>query len=175
MLLAIAFGIGGAVAASRPLPPLFGNSENMYFGVAKQPTVEKQYRSALLLSDGRNRTVWEAVPHFYPPDESLLNRDYAGKAWLQLARLQAKNSEERGLARETLGRIVNDNSMDDLVKALAWLEMAAIATQSDDDKQLQECLNKARSICSRLSSKEDQRIVDDNVPDEIQGLWNSAD
>jgi eukaryotic-like serine/threonine-protein kinase len=171
-VMLLTFALGATAALQRPRPSLFGNSQNMFFGVPKQETVEKQYLYALLSPESRNPYLWEAVPHFFPPEASVRNRNYAGKAWLQIARQQMQHSEDTGRARDTLMRICNYQGMDDLVKGIAWLELAALARSADDNRQLEECLNKASEIRERLKSADDRRLLDENVPERLRESWN---
>ncbi len=74
MLLMVVAAAGGgvAIAALRPRPTMFGNSQNMHFGVPKLENVEAQYLNALFNAKPRNRYLWEAVPYFFPPKPTRL-------------------------------------------------------------------------------------------------------
>ncbi|MEO1528461.1 MAG: serine/threonine-protein kinase [Planctomycetota bacterium] len=51
--------------------------------VPKQETVEEQFYDAL---SSNYEAAWRAVPAYFPPEENAVNRTYASKAMLQLAR-----------------------------------------------------------------------------------------
>jgi len=170
----VAATIGAIAARSRPQASLFGNSENMYFGVAKQETVEQQYLFALLSQTPQNRYLWEAVPHFFPP-ESPKNRLYTGKAWLQIARQLQKmdEPEEQAEAERVLKRIIDTNEMDDLVKALAWLELAAIAKDRGEQDQVRTAVDQAAAIRNNRLSDADDEIFLRSVPESLRQLFSS--
>lgn len=158
--------MGGLYAQSRPRPSLFGNSANMHYGVPRQESVEQQYLYALLNHTPRNRYLWEAVPHFFPPDASNKNRLYAGKAWLQLARqLMKQGDEEKNDAEKLLRQIIAFPEMDDLVKALAWVELAVIAQDRGDDQQVSADISQAASLLETRLSGIDAQIFIENVPE----------
>jgi serine/threonine-protein kinase len=169
----MAGAMGALYAQSYPRQTLFGNSENMYLGVPKQPTVEQQYSYALLSQNARNRFLWDAVPHFFPPEASAKNRLYAGKAWLQIARqLRQQDSEkDRNDAKELLQRIIGFNEMEDLVKALAWLELAALWQDVGNEEQFTEAINQATAIDNRLYPADDEIFLQ-NVPESLQDMFN---
>ncbi len=76
----LSLSLGGLYAQWKPRSTLFGNSQNMYYGVPRQESVRLQYLNALLNAKPRNRYLWEAVPYFFPSKENNTNRLYAGKA-----------------------------------------------------------------------------------------------
>ncbi|MGN6543828.1 MAG: serine/threonine-protein kinase [Aureliella sp.] len=168
----IAGAVGGLYAQAHPRPSLFGNSQNMFFGVARQPSVEDQYRLALLSQNYRNRYLWEAVPHFFPPEASASNRLYAGKAWLQIARQlrQQDDEKDRNAAIALLQQIINFNEMDGLVKALAWLELAALWQDAGDEAQFKLAIEQATSSRDRLGA-DDRETFLQNVPDSLKDMF----
>lgn len=148
--------LGGMVAQWRPHSTLFGNSENMYYGVPKQSTVRQQYLNALLNAKPRNRYLWEAVPYFFPAQENNTNRLYAGKAWLQLARqlrLQLEFGEAEDLLRK---KIIENNEMDPLLKALAWVELADIVEESGEKAKVDDALSRAAELRPSPKSQDDE-------------------
>ena len=165
-LALIAAIVGGLVAQTRPRQTLFGNSENMHFGVAKQESVEQQYLFALLNHTPRNRYLWDAVTYFYPPQASNKNRLYAGKAWLQAARqlMKAEDENEKVEAEKLLRQIIDFPEMDDLVKALAWLELAVIAQDRGDESQVEANINMAATLREKGVFGADDEIFLQNVP-----------
>ena len=167
--------MGGLYAQSRERPSLFGDSKNMYFGVAKQETVEDQYLAALLNHTPRNRYLWDAVPYFFPPSESNKNRLYAGKAWLQAARQLMKQEDERekSEAETLLRRIIDFPEMDNLVKALAWLELAVIAKDRDDEDEVSADISEAAKLRENSLSGIDDDIFRQNVPKEFENQFSS--
>lgn len=158
MLALLALSLGGLVAQWRPRSTLFGNSENMYYGVPKQESVRLQYINALLNAKPRNRYLWEAVPYFFPFQENNTNRLYAGKAWLQLARqLRQQGDKEIGEAEEILRKkIIDNNEMDDLLKALAWVEVAYIAAERDEENKVGDALSRAAKLRPDQNSEDDE-------------------
>lgn len=166
--------LGAVVAQSRERPSLFGNSQNMYFGVAKQDSVEHQYLFALFNQTPRNRYLWEAVPYFYPPGESNKNRLYAGKAWLQAARqlMKLDDDDERLQAEKLLRQIIDFPEMDNLVKALAWVELAVIAQDRGDEDQVSYDINQATTLRETSLSGIDDDIFLQSVPDRFQGIFS---
>ncbi len=168
---------GGLYARWRPHSTLFGNSENMYYGVPRQETVRLQYINALLNAKPRNRYLWEAVPYFFPSAENNTNRLYAGKAWLQLARQlrQVGGEKEIAEAEEILRKnIIDDNEMDNLLKALAWAEIAVIADDRNDKHKVDDALSRAAEARARLQSQDDQIFLD-SLPKELSDQFDEAE
>ena len=174
ILLGLMAGVMGALyAQSRPQSSLFGNSQNMYRGVARQATVEQQYAYALLSQNPHNRFLWEAVPHFYPPEESGRNCLYAGKAWLQIARhlRQQDDEENRNQAVALLQQIVNFNGMENLVKALAAAELVALWQDAGNEGEFIAALNQANAFAGRLNPS-DYKTFHDNVPESVKDMFS---
>lgn len=152
----LSLGVGAIFAQWRPHSTLFGNSENMYYGVPKQSTVRQQYLNALLNAKPRNRYLWEAVPYFFPTQENNTNRLYAGKAWLQLARqlrLQLEFDEAEEILRK---KIIENNEMDPLLKALAWVELADIVEESGEKNKVDDALSRAAELRPSRNSADDE-------------------
>ena len=139
---------GGVVAQWRPRSSLFGNSENMYYGIPRQENVRLQYLNALLNAKPRNRYLWEAVPYFFPLEANNTNRLYAGKAWLQLARqLRRQGDREISEAEDILRKkIIDNNEMDNLLKALAWVEIADILSERGEENSVDDALSRAAEL-----------------------------
>ncbi len=168
-------GIGAVIAQTRPRPSLFGDSKNMYVTVPKQSDVQQQYLYALFNQTPRNKYLWEAVPYFFPPSENAKNRLYAGKAWLQLARLLGQQKEkERNEAERLLKQIIEMPDMEELLKALAWMEVAVLAADRDDEQHANEALQQAASIRSKPLSTEDDMIFLDNVPPRFRQMFSQG-
>ena len=174
LLAALALAGGSVVAQMRPRPTMFGNSQNMHFGVPKQENVEAQYLNALFNAKPRNRYLWEAVPYFFPPQANKTNRLYAGKAWLQLARqLRQQSDKEKSEAEDILRRdIVENEDMDDLVKSLAWLELAVIARERGDESKVDEALNKAEGLRPPQGTPDDVIFLS-SVPERFREQFSS--
>lgn len=168
MVSLLAAFAGVMVAQARPRTSMFGDSKNMYFGIARQATVQQQYAFALLNQNPRNRYLWDAVPHFFPPETSNTNRLYAGKAWLQVARQLRKsdNDEDHEAGKQTLRKIISDSEMPAVVKAIAWLELAVFAN-GKDVVQLEEAISRAVRIRNELSAGDDA-ILMQNVPESLR-------
>ncbi len=172
----MSFSVGGLVAQWRPRSTLFGNSENMYYGVPKQGSVQLQYLNALMNAKPRNRYLWEAVPYFYPVEENNTNRLYGGKAWLQLARqLRQQGDKEIGEAEELLRKRIIDNSeMDDLLKALAWVELAVIFYERGDENKVDEALSRAASL-RRSRNSQDDEIFLMSIPEKFREQFDETE
>jgi len=176
VMVAAATGVIGALyAQSRPRPSLFGNSANMHFGVAKQTSVEQQYQFALFNQMPRNRYLWDAVPYFFPPGNSNKNRLYAGKAWLQAARQMMRQDDEKEKldADRLLRQVIDFPEMDDLVKSLAWLELAVMARGRGDEDMVSFNINQAATLRDSRLSGADDAIFLQNVPEPFRGLFSS--
>lgn len=154
----LSLSLGGLYAQWRPRSTLFGNSQNMYYGVPKQESVRLQYLNALLNAKPRNRYLWEAVPYFFPSKENNTNRLYAGKAWLQLARqLRQQGDKEISEAEELLRtKIIEDNEMEDLLKALAWVEIADIVSERGEENKVDDAISRATKLRPSGNSLDDE-------------------
>jgi predicted negative regulator of RcsB-dependent stress response len=100
---------------------------------------------------------------------------YAGKAWLQIARQLQKmdEPEEQAEAERVLKRIIDTNEMDDLVKALAWLELAAIAKDRGEQDQVRTAVDQAAAIRNNRLSDADDEIFLRSVPESLRQLFSS--
>jgi hypothetical protein len=139
----------------------------------KQDSVEQQYLFALLNHTPRNKYLWEAVPHFFPPNESNKNRVYAGKAWLQSARqLMKQDDKEKNEAEKLLRQIILIPEMDALVKALARLELAVIARDHGDEALVNEHISQATLLHNKLSDLDDSIFLQ-NIPPTFAEMFSS--
>ena len=82
----------------------------------RKETVEEQFYDALHLN---YEPAWRAVPKYFPPQENAVNRTYASKALLQLARhfRDAGNLEE---ADKTLREVIDDPAVARKFRLLGW-------------------------------------------------------
>ncbi len=165
----LALSGGALVAQWRPRSTLFGNSQNMYYGVPRQENVRAQYLNALLNAKPRNRYLWEAVPYFFPMQANNTNRLYAGKAWLQLARQLSKQGEKEISEAEELLRkkIIDSSEMDNLLKALAWVELADMA---EEQNKIDEALSRAAELRPRENSEDDEIFLM-SIPERFQNQF----
>ncbi len=176
--LLTAFGVGAVLAFSTPFK-LFESSEEFYADVAKKPSAEEQYRAALLNSDSSSQlTKWEAVGHFFPTIDPAprINRHYVGLAGLQLARAHVERGESEDARRILRETIVQDRYMGEIIKALAWLQIAAIEQSSGKTKERDDAIDRALKIASEQAelSSGDLPRLDDNVrlmEQAIQDRW----
>lgn len=82
----------------------------------REETVEEQFYNALTTDYD---DAWRAVPAYFPPGENAVNRTYATKAMLQLARhFQEKGQLEE--ANKTLGELIDDPAVARKFRLLAW-------------------------------------------------------
>lgn len=104
---------------------LLASKEPTFQGVKPRDTVKEQFADALFSTDnGEER--WEAVIKFYPPKNgSLTNRNFAGKAWLQLAVIYLQK-RDFARARHVVESILKDDQMQALLITLAELQLAEI-------------------------------------------------
>ncbi len=170
-----AFGVGAALAYSTPFK-LFESKEDYYSGIVKKKDIEEQYRWSLLNTDSNPVTKWEAVLHFFPKDEAaktLINL-YRGLASLQLARvhLERKDFDE---ARKILRSTYDDRDMDDVIRALAQLQIAEIESTLDNKLGRNAALDKAIELSRGQKIKTaDLPRLDDNIrlmDQDIQDYW----
>lgn len=133
ILLLGSFALGVAWAFQPP-EQLFESETATYRGIPKRSDVEQQYRFALLDTKNSPFAKWEAVRVFFPKGEGTLNRYYNGLASIQLARAHAELGDDIE-ALAALRGTLEDEQMEDVIKALAWLQKADIedaASRSDD-------------------------------------------
>ncbi|MEO8271817.1 MAG: tetratricopeptide repeat protein, partial [Aureliella sp.] len=173
--LTTSFGIGAMLAFSTPLR-LFESQEEFYWDIAKQADAESQYRWALLNIDGSQLAKWEAVEHFFPKQDAPLNRLYAGLASLQLARAQFDRKDPES-ARKALMSTLDDREMSKIVRALAYLQLAEIATAAGKMEERDAAMQQAVEIAATEEAigSEDLKALDENVllmDPAIQAIWD---
>lgn len=170
-----AFGVGAALAYSTPFN-LFESQDNYFSGIVKQPNIEEQYRWSLINTDRNPVTKWQAVLHFFPKEEAakpLINL-YRGLASLQLARvhIERKDFDE---ARKILKTTFDDREMEDLIRALAQLQIAVVESKSDNQSGRNAALDKALELAQGQNIKSaDLPILDENISlmdQDIQDYW----
>jgi serine/threonine-protein kinase len=134
---------------------LLANKEPMFQGVKKFDTVKEQFADALLSSDNSGAR-WEAVIKFHPPkSDSLTNRTYAGKAWLQLAVVYLQK-RDFARARNVVDLIRKDDQMPPLLTTLAEFQLAEI----DDVDGNQRARDAAIERAKRLFNAERMSVSD---------------
>ncbi len=142
--------------------------------IIKRETAREQFADALLSADD-NQMRWEAVATYFPPDERESNRLYAGKAWLQLARVFMEK-EDFDLARQTLNRIRDDALMPALLKILAELRRAEVESRARNNDAAALSLRFAREIEQREQfTSSDRELIDqfvDRLPESLRNRWD---
>ncbi len=115
-------------------------------------------------------------PLFLSVEENNTNRLYGGKAWLQLARqLRQQGDKEIGEAEELLRKRIIDNSeMDDLLKALAWVELAVIFYERGDENKVDEALSRAASL-RRSRNSQDDEIFLMSIPEKFREQFDETE
>jgi len=112
--------------------------------VKKLDKVKEQFVDALLSTDS-SRGRWEAVIEFHPPDYSLMNRIYAGKAWLQLAAVYLQKRDFAS-ARNTVESILRDDQMPALLATLAAFQLAEIEDAAANPRNKDEAIERAKRL-----------------------------
>ncbi len=161
--LSTTFGLGAMLAFETPFQ-LFESQEEFYLDIAKQPNAEQQYRWALLNTDANQFAKWEAIGHFFPKLDKPLNRLYVGLASLQLARAHFERKDPE-LAQQLLQETIDDRQVEQIIRALAYLQLAEIAESSDDVSRRDQALEQAIQIASapNMIASDDLPRLDDNV------------
>ncbi len=174
MLLVTGFVLGCAVTFERPFDLMETTSSEVFNGIERQASVQQQYDMALLRKDLHPIYKWEAVRHYFNPNqrptsERLANRVYTGLASLQWAAALQFRGEYRQ-AEEVLDRTINDPEMEDLYVALAYLQKADGACWEDFEKNksaIDSYIDAARELVKRESDRELLRagvqLMDDRV------------
>lgn len=149
---------------------LLENKETAFHGVKKIDKVKEQYADALLSSDN-SRGRWEAVVEFHPPGESLTNRIYAGKAWLQLAALYLQKRDFLN-ARSVLNQILEDEQMPPLLVTLAAFQLAEVEEAADSVRGKELAIDRAkRYFESEKMSDSDRNLVRDWAESSVRPTW----
>jgi eukaryotic-like serine/threonine-protein kinase len=167
--------LAGNIVAGFKQTDLLDNKEPTFGSVPRREKVKDQYADALLHADN-SRNRWQAIPVYFPPSDSELNRLYSGKAWLQLAGVHLKMGDFQR-ARETLELISRDNRMPHLIHVLAALRRAEIDEADDRSRPgaAENALQNAQSMANEEStSKSDRELIDQfilQLPPRLQELW----
>ena len=172
--LLTSFGLGAMLAFSTPFR-LFESQEEFYWDIAKQADAESQYRWALLSTDASQLAKWEAVGHFFPKQETSLNRLYVGLASLQLAHAHFERKDP-DRARTALQTTIRDRDMGEIVRALAYLQLAEIEHASGRSDERDAAMQHAFELAAAEEAigSEDLPRLDENVQlmdPAIQTIW----
>lgn len=179
VLLVAAFIVGCVSTFERPFDLSETTSSEVFNGIEKQASVKQQYDLALLRKDLHPIYKWEAVGHYFNPDdsnqpiESLANRIYTGLASLQWAAALQFRSEYRE-AERVLDRTIKDPEMEDLYVALAYLQKADGASWENFDENknvIEDYINKARDIVQRDSDRDLINASVQLMHDEVRKRW----
>lgn len=137
---------------------LFASKEPESQGVKQLDTVKEQFADALL-SSFNSAERWEAVIKFYPPSNSLTNRTYAGKAWLQLAVVYLQK-RDFARARNTIESILKDDQMPASLTTIAELQLAEIEDVVDNQRAKDAAIERAnRLFIAERMSVPDRELV----------------
>ncbi len=171
--LLISFGTGAGLAFSTPFR-LFESTTESHQGIIKRSGVEEQYRWALLNTRSVPLAKWEAIEFFFPKQDGPLNRYYAGLASLQLAREHLRLRDE-GAARSELRKTLDDPQMDEVLQALAHLQVASIEDSMGRETERDAEIDRALALAAgnKISSTDNKRL-DANVrlmAQSIQDYW----
>ncbi len=134
---------------------LLAIKEPTFQGVKKFDKVKEQFADALLSTDN-SRGRWEAVIEFHPPNESLSNRIYAGKAWLQLAAVYLQKRDFAS-ARNTVESVLRDDQMPVLLVTLAAFQLAEIEDAAANPRNKVEAINRAKHLFAAEKMSEPDR------------------
>ena len=138
---------------------LLASNGPAFQGTRKLDTVKEQFADALFSSDN-SAERWEAVIKFHPPkSDSLTNRTYAGKAWLQLAVVYSQK-REFARARNAVDSILKDDQMPALLKTLAEFQLAEIEDLEGHPREKDEAVDRAKRLFnSERMSAPDRELV----------------
>jgi serine/threonine-protein kinase len=176
-LLTAAFTIGCAATFDGPFDLYKTSSSEVFNGIEMQPSAQQQYVMALLQRDLHPIYKWEAVSHYFKPEgkKSATNRLFAGLASLQWgAALQFR--EEYAEAERILQKTASDPEMEQLYRALAYLQIAEGAYFHDFEGREQDIarnVDQAIEFASSLGAA-DRRLLEQRVQQmhaEIQRRW----
>lgn len=143
VLALITFWLGSLLGA-------FGRTELLasnvpaFQGFKQLETVKEQFADALLNNDNSSER-WEAVIRFFPKNESLTNRIYTGKAWLQLAIVYLQK-RDFARARTMAEFVLKDEQMPPLLQTLAELQLAEIEDVEDNPKAKEAAIDRAKRL-----------------------------
>lgn len=156
---------------------LFPISENLFKDVPRQNSAKQQYEWALVEKDPKFRfSKWESIEEYFGKSEkSSLNQLYAGLASLQLAReYREVGNDDSALKQLTL--LIENAELPELVRALSWLELAAVEHGRDHKTQVQVSVEKALQLREQLrGSESDLEVLNQAVkllPSEIELYWS---
>ncbi len=143
-VLALATFALGAFLGGFGSSDLLAIKEPTFQAVKKFDKVKEQFADALMNTDA-SRARWEAVIELHPPDKSLTNRIYAGKAWLQLAAgyLQKRDFVN---ARNMLEFILSDDQMPASLAALAAFQLAEIEDAAANTRNKEAAIERAKRL-----------------------------
>ncbi len=172
-ILAVAFLAGNLLTYSSPTELLSTDTPSQPT-IEQKESVEQQYRWALLDTNSNRIDKWKAVERYFPAEESEINRFYSGLAQLQLARVHQDSGDSRNAERE-LQSILSDARMQKVVKAHAWLQVASIKNEMQDEEATSNAIQAAREIRdSEAFSIKDREQLDSSVlqmPGSLQMQW----
>lgn len=153
--------VAGAAITFRPFQLFEGSPTDIYKDIVRQTSAHKQYQFALLSNDLDRFAKWEAVEYYFPKSESRTARMYAGMASIQLARALQNKLDYDG-AREVLRKTTTDPEMNDLYRALAFLQMAMVDEDDGDIDNMEKNLQEAIQIATKdgFSGGDRQQLLD---------------
>jgi serine/threonine-protein kinase len=137
LLPALGLVAGGALIARQPRTDVAGLLAEGETSVEKQATVEAQYLEAARRDQPH---AWRAVWEYFPPEASNLQREYAVKARLQLARFFAGNRQPDE-AQRILETLLADAELDKLYRALTLVQMISLLDQNQRKQEAAEYRN----------------------------------
>jgi serine/threonine-protein kinase len=140
-------------------------------GVVRQSTIQKQYAMALLVNDYKH---WRAVSKNFPPTDSV-SRNYYLKAELQIARkaIEGENYQE---ALEPLMNVIRSQYADDVLTAIARIEMAYVSARTAGPALAKEFYDAAARDMKVLESVPDKhRLIRELLPNRIREEWDRND
>lgn len=122
--------------------------------VQKKATVEEQFLEAFRLD---NAWGWRAVSQYFPPNENAVNRAYAAKSAIQLARYFLKQ-ERPAAADATLVEMLNDPSVDRKYRLIAWALRVQAAQNIGDPRQIADCKRQMNNLYTDLKASNPEAI-----------------
>ncbi|QDV26595.1 serine/threonine-protein kinase [Aureliella helgolandensis] len=138
------FGVGAALAYKQT--NLFDTTaDDNLPEIDPKGSPAEQYNAALLSPD-KNAALFLAVGRYFPPSENDINLYWGSLASLQLARIYSQAPNTRPQAIELLRDITEEPKNVDVIRALAWLELAEIELGQDKSKEAQQAIQEARRI-----------------------------
>lgn len=172
--VAIAIGVGAvgfSLALYATQDDFLSRQAASTSGVPYEKTIQRQYALALIENDLKH---WKAVFDNFPPRDGV-SREYYLKSELQIARL-AIEGENYKMAAESLQSVISSPYADDVLRAIARIEMGYLANRTMGASAAKEYYDvAARDMRILESVPEKLKLVREALPNRIREEWDRND